>query len=273
MSVSSAEIVRVVKAEIGVHEDPMGSNTGARVIQYQAATAYSHTQKTGWPWCDAFYTWSCEQAGLVPNCGSASTAETWRIAQARGEDSRVPVVGGAIIWPGVHIGVVVGIGPDLVVRNGVAVSGTVYTVEGNSGDAVTPHTRSVVGAYFIAPKGLTQPADPSLVKLLWLDDPHATYVVKGPWRKEASAEKTKAGLKPALRARATVVHTGDGKFALRIGELPRYGPWLDVDHRKKAKATIERRLGRKLIERSTATKRTVATTAPAAAAEGLGKTV
>lgn len=261
--IPASEIVRIAQSQIGVAEVPLGSNTGPRVIEYQATTAYSRTQRTGWPWCDAFYTWVCNQAGLIPNDGSASTAETYRLALARGEVSRTPVVGGAIIWPGTHIGIVVGV--DLA-------KGVVYTIEGNSGDKVTPHVRAIADNLFINPKGITQ--GPGVHKLYWLDDPKATYVMRGPWRKRAYADKAYNALSPALQRRAKVIETGDRRFVMRIGQPPRRGPWLDPASRTHAKALLEKSLGRKLIERSTAVPNAPAAASanPSGPAEGLGKT-
>lgn len=52
--------LRIARAELGVTEHPMGSNTGRRVRQYQAATFLNGT---GWPWCAAFCCWVWERAG------------------------------------------------------------------------------------------------------------------------------------------------------------------------------------------------------------------
>lgn len=50
----------VARGELGVREVPMGSNTGPRVRQYQAATFLGGT---GWPWCAAFTCWVWQRAG------------------------------------------------------------------------------------------------------------------------------------------------------------------------------------------------------------------
>ena len=48
-------IIAAAELELGVHEIPAHSNSGARVKQYQATT---WLPGTGWPWCVAFaWTW------------------------------------------------------------------------------------------------------------------------------------------------------------------------------------------------------------------------
>src|SRR6185436_1835590 len=52
--------LQVARGQIGVHEQPMGSNTGPQVREYQAATFLGGT---GWPWCSAFVLWCWQKAG------------------------------------------------------------------------------------------------------------------------------------------------------------------------------------------------------------------
>ena len=54
------KVVRIASGEIGVHEEPMGSNSGPRVRQYQRATFLGGTN---WPWCAAWVCWVWKQAG------------------------------------------------------------------------------------------------------------------------------------------------------------------------------------------------------------------
>lgn len=263
MTTIADRIVEISRAELGVAEQPPGSNTGPRVIEYQSTTSLAKTDPTGWAWCDAFYRWLQEQAGVPAeqNVGSASTDVTCQLAHARGWIRATPAIGAGIIWCGKHIGTVVGIG-----------DGVVYTVEGNSGDAVTAHTRAIAGAMFIVPPYLGTVLVPP--RIYWIDDPGATYVIRGPWAREKSAEKVKAGLSEALQRRAEILHTGEGKYVLRIGEPPRRGPFLDEAKRDQKLARLEKTLVRKLVPRSTVSKlpATVPASTPAGPAEGLGKT-
>ena len=276
MTTLADRIIQVARAEVGVREEPMGSNTGKRVMEYQATTSLAATQKTGWAWCDAFRRWVEKQAGVPDedNLGSASTAVTCQLARARGWLSPYPKLGAAIIWCGKHVGTVVGM--DAAAAGAAAAGrqqGMVFTVEGNSGDAVTPHTRAVVGAMFVVNPDLGDVLEAP--RLYWIDDPGAKYVIRGPWKKEKSADKTLAGLSDPLRRRAVKRHTGDGKWVLRIGDPPRRGPFLDPAQRDDRLARLEKTLGRRLVPRSTASQLPPGTTtlpAPSGSPEGLGKT-
>lgn len=248
------QVVAIARAEVGVAESPLGSNTGPRVLEYQRATALGGT---GWPWCAAFVEWTWETAGLLDHPANPSTYWMCRIAAGRDELGDVPRIGGAIIWCGTHVGLVVGIG-----------DGVVYTVEGNAGDRVAEKTRAIAGARFINPKGLGEVTEPP--RIYWIDDPGAQFVVKGPWAREDYAENAKAGLSEALQRRADVLRTGDGRWVLRIGDDPRRGPFLNPDRRDEVLAILEKSLGRQLIPRSTVAK--ADPTTPSGPAEGLGKT-
>ena len=89
MSQFTDEIIRIAKAEIGVHEDG-DSNTGKRVNQYKAATNLSSTES--WAWCAAFVDWCVMWA--LQNCAIPETLKfrrpttagawdliTWSLAQ------------------------------------------------------------------------------------------------------------------------------------------------------------------------------------------------
>ena len=254
MSTIADRVVAVARDEVGVAEAPLGSNTGPRVLEYQGATALAGT---GWPWCAAFVEWVWERAGLLDHPANPSTYWMCRIAAGRDELVDTPKVGGAIIWCGTHVGLVVGIG-----------AGVVYTVEGNASDRVMEKTRAIAGARFINPKGLGDITEPP--RIYWIDDPGAKYVVKGPWDREAYALNTKAGLSDALQRRADVLRTGDGRWVLRIGDDPRRGPFLNPVRRDEVLELLEKSLGRQLVPRSTVAPNDL--TNPAAPAEGLGKT-
>lgn len=240
MTTLADRIVAVASAEIGVAEVPLGSNTGKEVMAFQATCAYSKTQRTRWPWCGAFARWCYRKAGVpdASNPADASTDLMWQLAGQKGWRASEPSVGGLIIWPGIHTGIVVGIG-----------DGVVYTVEGNHGDQVASATRPIAGADFITIPSLGQPVAPP--RLYWIDDDLAKYVVLGPWAKEKSAQRAKASLSPAWQRRSEVLRTGDGKWVLRKGDTPRRGPFLDPDKRDASLAILEKSLGRKLVPRST----------------------
>lgn len=67
------KLVALASAEVGVREEPMDSNRGKRVEEYQAAT---WLDGSGWPWCAAFICWLFKRAG-VPESWRPRTAGAW----------------------------------------------------------------------------------------------------------------------------------------------------------------------------------------------------
>lgn len=136
-SATGQEIARIASAELGVAEQPPGSNNGPRIAEYRTAT-----QGAGiGPWCSYFTSWVCAQAG-VP-VGPNGRGEGWvPNVQQWGKDT------GTWITPSQGVPAQVG---DLIVfdRNGdgltdhigvvtnVKADGGVDTVEGNSSDKVS----------------------------------------------------------------------------------------------------------------------------------------
>lgn len=251
---TSRDLIGIAEAEVGVTEQPPGSNTGPRVRAFQAVTELGGT---GWPWCAAFIEWCLERAGLPTSWCSPSTDVMWKRAQKRGLVVAAPSPGCVIIWPGVHVGLVVA----------VHANGTVSTIEGNSGDMVARRVRAVGGARFIRPPGLTVAG--ATTRVFWLSDPAARRLtsVVGPWRTLKAARRAQAKLSPARRRRSHLKRTGNGRFVLTLGPEPRYGPWADKASRDQARARLEAALGRPLRPYSTTAK-----TAPTPAAEAMGKT-
>ncbi len=130
-------IANIAQAEVGVREEPAGSNNGARIAEYRTATAGSGVG----PWCSYFVSWVTAQAG-VP-IGPTGQGEGWVPNVERwGKDTGrwiapnagiPPQAGDIVIFDrngdGLtdHIGIVTGARPD----------GGIDTVEGNSSDAVS----------------------------------------------------------------------------------------------------------------------------------------
>ena len=128
-----------------MHEEPWGSNRGFRVGTYQSATgAY------GAAWCDSFVMWDYKQVGAWPLTRLAYVYGTVEQARQHAWLRSTPIAGAAVAytyWAGRiriksgHIGIV-----ERVTRDGF------YTIEGNSGDAVTRHFRRFGDAtVFIVP--------------------------------------------------------------------------------------------------------------------------
>jgi hypothetical protein len=124
-------IVNLVQQEIGVAEQPPGSNDAPRIAEYRTSTAGAGVG----PWCAYFVSWLARGAGVAlgdmgQGFGSVDELAAW--AQRSGRwmpGTSMPQPGDLIVWDE-HIGVVEAVAPD----------GTVSTIEGNSSDAVTRRT-------------------------------------------------------------------------------------------------------------------------------------
>lgn len=129
-------IARIAAQELGVAEEPSGSNDGARIAQYRSATQGGGVG----PWCSYFTSWVAAQAGVPvgdrgQGLGWVPDVAAW--AQSTGRwvpaTSAAPAVGDLVVFDrnsdGVddHIGVVTNVGAD----------GGFQTVEGNSSDRVS----------------------------------------------------------------------------------------------------------------------------------------
>ena len=126
--------VAAAQAEVGVAEQPPGSNDGPRIAEYRTATAGSAVG----PWCAYFTSWAASQAGVPlgeagQGFGSVDALYGW--AQRTGRaipagQGVAPSAGDLIVWGGRHIGIVESVDPD----------GSIHTIEGNSSNAVSRRT-------------------------------------------------------------------------------------------------------------------------------------
>jgi hypothetical protein len=118
------------QAEVGVAEQPPGSNDAPRIAQYRQATAGSGIG----PWCSYFVSWAAQQAGVPlgeagQGFGAVSAVSAWaqRTGRWNAAGSGVPPApGDLIVWGGQHIGIVESVDPD----------GSINTIEGNSSNMV-----------------------------------------------------------------------------------------------------------------------------------------
>lgn len=120
-------VLRRAQSQLGVHEDPPGSNQ----------TPYSAWYGTRGPWCGMFVSWVFFFAGLpLPATtakGFAYTPSGAAWFQRRGRWTRTPKAGHVVFfnWPGdgidriSHVGIV----------ESVRIDGAVITIEGNAGTA------------------------------------------------------------------------------------------------------------------------------------------
>jgi hypothetical protein len=122
------------QAEVGVAEQPPGSNDGPRIAEYRAATAGSGVG----PWCAYFTSWAAAQAGaplgeVGQGFGSVEAVYAWAQRTGRAMPAGpgvAPSPGDLIVWGGRHIGIVESVDPD----------GSIHTIEGNSSNAVSRRT-------------------------------------------------------------------------------------------------------------------------------------
>src|SRR5215213_8775603 len=120
---------RVRRREVGVAEQPPGSNDSSRIAQYRQATAGSGVG----PWCAYFVSWAAREAGVPvgeqgQGFGRVDDVYAWaqRAGKAIPAGSGPPQPGDLIVWDE-HIGVVESVLPD----------GRIQTIEGNSSDRVS----------------------------------------------------------------------------------------------------------------------------------------
>jgi len=85
-----AKALRSALQDIGVKEQPNGSNSGPRIVTYQRAT---WLPGTGWPWCVAFCLYHLQKAGgfILPYRGAGAyayldwaRANGWAVPAGRG---------------------------------------------------------------------------------------------------------------------------------------------------------------------------------------------
>jgi hypothetical protein len=125
--------LQVAAAEVGVAEQPPGSNDAPRIAQYRQATAGSGVG----PWCAYFVSWAARQAGVPlgdSGQGFGRVDDVYAWAQKAGKaipanSGQPPQSGDLIVWDE-HIGIVESVDAD----------GTIHTVEGNSSDQVAQRT-------------------------------------------------------------------------------------------------------------------------------------
>ena len=130
-------IVAIARSQIGVTEQPPGSNDGPAIAAYRAATAGA---TAGEPWCAYFASWVARQAGEplgLQGQGLGAVRDIWSWAEQTGRavpngPGVVPQPGDLIVFGDEHVGVV-----DQVLPNG-----DIETVEGNYDNSVAQVIRS-----------------------------------------------------------------------------------------------------------------------------------
>ncbi len=116
----------IAKSQLGVTEQPPGSNDGPQISMYRSAVAGSYA---GAPWCAYFVSWCAAQAGAPLGStgqGLGSVAEITDWAKSTGRFTETPQPGDLILFGTEHVGIVESVNPD----------GTLTTVEGNTSNGV-----------------------------------------------------------------------------------------------------------------------------------------
>ena len=127
---SGGGLLAAAQREVGVAEQPPGSNDSPRIAAYRRATAGSGVG----PWCAYFTSWAAREAGMPlgnngQGFGSVDALYGWAQSAGRAVPNGpgvVPRPGDLIVWDE-HIGIVEGVQPD----------GSIATIEGNSSDRVS----------------------------------------------------------------------------------------------------------------------------------------
>lgn len=134
-STAGQRALAAAETQLGVSEQPPGSNDGPGLQTYRDAVAGA---APGEPWCAYFASWAAGQAGAPIGAngqGLGSVAEITDWAASTGRllpSSATPQPGDLILFGDRHVGLVQSVNPD----------GSLTTVEGNYANAVSRVTRS-----------------------------------------------------------------------------------------------------------------------------------
>ena len=105
----SKPVIQIARSQFGTRESPIGSNMGAGIWKYKAATWLSPNQP--WPWCVAFWQWCIKEAnGKAFPYQTAAVASLAAYARQHGLTTTTPKVGDAALFGGDHITFVDSIG-------------------------------------------------------------------------------------------------------------------------------------------------------------------
>jgi hypothetical protein len=126
---SGSGVLAAAESQLGVTEQPPGSNDGPQIATYRSAVAGA---QAGEPWCAYFASWASAQAGTPlgfdgQGIGSVAGITSW--AQQTGRylpAGSVPQAGDLILYGDQHVGIVESVNPD----------GSLTTVEGNYANGV-----------------------------------------------------------------------------------------------------------------------------------------
>lgn len=121
------QAVKAAMGELGVHEDPWGSNRGTRIHEYQAVTGAYNTF-----WCASFFWWSWVQAGYRGSVSAGAWATTDSLGKRITLAQAVPGCGVSFDIGDGHVGMFL-----------ARVGSQVKSVDGNTRDEVAVRLRPI----------------------------------------------------------------------------------------------------------------------------------
>jgi hypothetical protein len=126
-------LIQIARGELGVCEDPPGSNRGTRIDEYLRAVDVA----PGYPWCAAFVYWcfmmACRQLGIPnPLPRTAGCMQLWKKSGGIIITHKEALKNPALIIPGLIFIISRGDGKG---HTGIVINvqdGFIYTIEGNT---------------------------------------------------------------------------------------------------------------------------------------------
>ena len=127
--ISRDDVMRIARAEIGVEEDPLKSNSGPRVNEYLASVGLG----PGNPWCAAFTYWVYQNASGVqenplPKTGYTPSLYQWGVKHERMVAAHDARPGDLVLFYSSHLGRIAHVG----IVGQVTQSGLLWSIEGNT---------------------------------------------------------------------------------------------------------------------------------------------
>jgi hypothetical protein len=194
MRTPAQRVIARAQIYIGMHEEPLGSNSGPFVKKCQS---FTWLPGTGWPWCVAFCQRVFAECGLKLPWGSAGAWDLYGLALKAGWTTQKPAPGYIAIWN-------IGSGHASIVRR--VLGNEVETIDGNVSDKVSVCIRPIKEARgFIRHPQLAAKPKP---KLLPEDK------IKKPVAEVVGSASGKSVIVYSSRLRAILARTGIGSFTI-----------------------------------------------------------
>jgi hypothetical protein len=231
----ASEVLDIAESQLGVHEDPMGSNRGG-CEKYQKPWG---SWMIGEPWCGAFVAWVWEQAGLDGmGYANPSTATMCSIAQG---DTCSPRPAAAGVNCGTHTWLL-----------HHQVSGSVWKcIDGNASDQVKWVQRDLSGYTIYAPPEIRTGESPAPPTQTWyyIEDVHQHGVREfGGWASKSGRDKQLASMKDPGHYRKFYREYPDPDCPYYFEDPSKseryYGGWTSKKNRDNAQDSLEEQFDR-----------------------------